>query len=64
VEVQLTLIKRFIALPAPQNGLHIPFVHFELGQIMGIVEWDAYLKVRHICQHDRICQRKDLVAFR
>jgi hypothetical protein len=31
---------------------------------MGVVKWNAYLKVRHVCQHDRICQRKDLVAFR
>jgi hypothetical protein len=31
---------------------------------MGIVKWNAYLKLRHICQHHRICQRKDLVAFR
>jgi hypothetical protein len=31
---------------------------------MGIVKWNAYLKVRHVCQRDRICQRKDLMAFR
>jgi hypothetical protein len=45
VEVQLTLIERFIALPAPQNRLHISFVHFELPvAITGVVKWNAFMR--------------------
>jgi hypothetical protein len=41
VEVELTPIKRFVTLPAPQNGLYIFFGHFKLNlrvYILGIMD--------------------------
>ena len=30
--MQLTLVERFIALPAPQDSLRTPFIHFNLDR--------------------------------
>jgi hypothetical protein len=41
VEVELTPIKRFVTLPAPQNGLYIFFGHFKMNlrvYILGIMD--------------------------
>lgn len=51
MEVQLTLIERFITQPAPQNGLHISFIHFQIRpQQMEIMKGNTYMKVRQIRQ--------------